>query len=417
MNYADALAWLYGTQLSGIKLGLDNMRRLLAALAWQPGETTRYLHVAGTNGKGSVCAMLDAVCRAEGYRTALFTSPHLVSFRERMRLDGEPISEAAVAEGLTRLRDMTAAWETPPTFFELTTALALDWFSRESAKIVVLETGLGGRLDATNVLEASALAACVITAIDIDHAAWLGDTLTAIAAEKAGILKPGVPAVSAPQLPEGEATLRHVAHERGTPLRFVTEPVASAEIVVNLAGSHQRLNAALALAALADAGIAIPPQAVRQGLARVEWPGRFQQLENGRVILDGAHNPAAAHRLAQTWAEEFGAEARATIVLGVLRDKDAAGIARALAPIAARFVATQSHNNPRALATAELATILADASPGLACRQAETLTAALSLARAHDERILIAGSLFLVGEALAQLLPNGGRPDLEISAQ
>lgn len=416
MNYAEAVAWLYGTQLSGIKLGLENMRRLVAALDLD-FRGQKFLHVAGTNGKGSVCAMLDAICRAAGHRTALFTSPHLVSFRERARLNGAPIPEAAVASGLTRLRDTTSAWETPPTFFELTTALALDWFARERAEIVVLETGLGGRLDATNVFAAPALAACVLTSIDIDHAAWLGDTLPLIAAEKAGILKAGVPAVSAPQLPEARATLVRVATERGAPLRFVTKP-APAELGVNLAGSHQRLNAALALAALTDAGIPVSPEAMRSGLASVEWPGRFQRLDNGRIILDGAHNPAAARRLVQTWREEYGVEACATIVLGVLRDKDAANIVRALSPIAARFILTQTRTSPRASSAAELAKILVGVVPHAACEQAENFDRALSLARAHrNERILVTGSLFLVGEALVQLDPKAGGGLPERSAQ
>ncbi len=412
MNYADALAWLYGTQLSGIKLGLENMRRLVAAL--QPDfSTQKFLHVAGTNGKGSVCAMLDAVCRAAGHRTALFTSPHLVSFRERMQINGEPIAEAAVADGLTRLRELTADWETAPTFFELTTALALEWFARERAEIVVLETGLGGRLDSTNVLAAPALAVCVLTAIDIDHAAWLGDTLAAIAAEKAGILKPGVPAVSTAQAPEVAETLLRVAGERGAPLRFVAEPVPP-DFVVNLAGSHQRRNAALALAALADAGIAVPEAAARTGLAQVEWPGRFQRLDGGRVILDGAHNPAAAERLAQTWREEFGPDARATVVFGALGDKDATGIVRALAPIAARWVATGIRHSPRALAAGAVADAVAAGAPGAEILHAADVETALAVARKHPEPTLVAGSLFLVGEALA--LAQGG-PAPEISAQ
>ena len=399
-DYPDALRWLYGTQLTGIKLGLDPMRRLLDALGWEPGGT-RFLHVAGTNGKGSVCAMLDAVLRADGRRTGLFTSPHLVSFRERIRLDGAMIPEADVAVGLSRLRTLTAKWEQPPTFFELTTALALDWFRQRDAEVVVLETGLGGRLDATNVLARPA--ACVLTSIGLDHTGYLGNTLAAIAGEKAGILKPGVPAVSLPQLAEVYEVLVREAARVGAPLRFADRPLA-ADIRVSLPGSHQRANAALALDALAAGGLGASEEAARRGLTGVAWPGRFQRCgEDGRVILDGAHNPAAAERLAQTWREEFGAAARATVVLGVLRDKDATGVIRALATVAARFVAVPVRTSPRTTPAEELRAALTETAPDVPAETAADLPDALARAREHGERVLVTGSLFLVGEALARL--------------
>lgn len=251
MTYPEALAWLYATQLTGIKLGLDNMRRLIDAQGGQPPG--RFVHVAGTNGKGSVCAMVDAVCRAGGWRTGLFTSPHLLTFRERIRVDGEAITEAGVAEGLTRLRALTAEWNPAPTFFELTAALALDWFGQCQTEVVAWETGLGGRLDATNAI---CPAVSVITAIDLDHQAYLGETLEEIAEEKAGIIKPGVPAVSAPQAARAAVVLARAAQAQGVSLRVV-----DAETPVNLAGSHQRRNAALALAALEAAGIAVEDDA------------------------------------------------------------------------------------------------------------------------------------------------------------
>ncbi len=322
MDYPEALAWLYGTQLTGIKLGLDNIHRLLDALGLRDFDrTTRFLHVAGTNGKGSVCAMIDRVSRASGRRTGLFTSPHLVSFRERIRVDGEPVSRAGVAAGLTRLRRLTGDWDPAPTFFELTTALAALCFADARVEVVAWETGLGGRLDATNAITP---VVSVLTAIDLDHMNYLGGTLALVAAEKAGIIKPGVPVVSAPQRPEAAAVITKAAAERGSALRWVNEPV-EARITVALPGSHQRLNAAVALAALEAAGLAASAGDVAAGLGSVEWPGRFQRLEAGRVILDGAHNPAAARRLVETWAEEFGREDRPTLILGVLRDKEAAG--------------------------------------------------------------------------------------------
>jgi dihydrofolate synthase/folylpolyglutamate synthase len=408
MDYPQALAWLYATQLTGIKLGLENIRRLIEALGGQ--EPARFLHVAGTNGKGSVCAMLDAVCRAAGRRTGLFTSPHLVTFRERIRVNGESIPEFAVAEGLTRLRGLSADWDSPPTFFELTTALALDWLKRQETQVIVWETGLGGRLDATNAVLP---AACALTSIDFDHRAWLGDTLEAIAAEKAGIIKAGVPVVSAPQADEAREVIARTAAKRGAALRFVEKPLG-ADWEVNLAGSHQRSNAALALAMLDAAGIDTPEPARRRGLATVDWPGRFQRLEGGRIVLDGAHNPSASRRLAQTWTEEFGAGSRATIILGILRDKDADAVCRALAPLAARFIAVTARS-PRALEAEDLRRLLAEITPIVPCVRASSVPDSLKLARQTPEPILVTGSLFLVGEALAHL--TGQRGDSHISSQ
>ena len=399
MTYSAALAWLYATQLTGMKLGLDTIRRLLDALAFD-SRTLKIVHVAGTNGKGSTCAMLDAVCRAQGYRTGLYTSPHLVSFRERIRLDGRPIPEAAVAEGLTHLRELTADWSPPPTFFEFTTALALDWLRRQHTEILILETGLGGRLDATNAV---APAVSVIASIDFDHTAWLGDTLTLIAGEKAGIIKPGVPVVSAPQDPEAAEVIARVAQERNAPLHVVGTPLPP-DWTVGLAGSHQRLNAALALDALRAAGIETSEKARRAGLAQVDWPGRFHRVENGRVILDGAHNPAAARRLARTWHEEFGDHHAATIILGLLRDKDVPAICRALEPLAARFL-TVPVRNPRSSSPAELCDALALVATrgGPGARAMPSLVEALEAARSFPEPVLVTGSFFLVGETLARL--------------
>ena len=400
MDYPAALAWLYATQLTGIKLGLETIGRLLRELDFGTDGGARIIHVAGTNGKGSVCAMLDAVCRAEGYRTGLFTSPHLVSFRERIRLDGVPIPENAVAEGLTHLRELTADWEPQPTFFEYVTALGLDYLRKRRAQIIILETGLGGRLDATNAVTP---AASVITSIDFDHTAWLGDTLTAIAGEKAGIIKPGVPVVTVPQAPEAAEVIARVAREKDAPLRLVSEPLPAGWWTFSLAGSHQRLNAAAALAALAAAKIRVDDVACHTGLAATDWPGRFQRLENGRVVLDGAHNPAAARRLAHTWHEEYGGHHRATVIVGILRDKDVSAICRALEGLAARFLAVPVRS-PRAASPDELLASLAHAAPGIGARAVpEGVAAALETARDWPEPILVTGSLFLVGEALAVL--------------
>ena len=410
MDYPDALAWLYATQLTGIKLGLETVHRLLDAIRFK--TNAKIVHVAGTNGKGSVCALIDAVCRASNRRTGLFTSPHLVSFRERIQRDGRPIPERAVAVGLTRLRDLTAGWNPQPTFFEYTTVLALDWFRQPDPRldVIVLETGLGGRLDATNALTP---AVSVITPVDYDHTAWLGDTLTAIAGEKAGIIKPGVPVVSAPQEPEAAAVIARVAGERGSPLHVVRDPVP-AEWKLGLPGSHQRLNAAVALAALEAAGIPYSLRARQAGLEGVHWPGRFQRLQNGRILLDGAHNPSAARRLVRTWHEEFGDRHPATLILGILRDKDVPAICRALAPLAARVLAVPVRS-PRSASPEEIRDALALVAPGLETRVFPGLAEAAAVAREFPvEPILVAGSFFLVGEALAEL--TGQAPPME-SAQ
>ncbi|HEX4640285.1 MAG TPA: Mur ligase family protein, partial [Chthoniobacterales bacterium] len=283
MTYREALAWLYGTQRFGIKLGLENVQRLLHELK-VPGKTQRIIHVAGTNGKGSVCAMIDSVCRAAGYRTGLFTSPHLVTYRERIRVNGEMITPDEVALRLTLIRDLIQAWEPHPTFFEITTALALDHFKKRECELIVLETGLGGRLDATNALTP---VVSVITPIGYDHERWLGDTLEAIAGEKAGIIKAGVPVVSARQLAAAEKVIQARAKECEAPLEFVMKLL---DVPVALAGKHQQQNAAVAIAALRAGGISVT-DAIAEGLATVEWPARFQRWDE-RIVIDGAHNPA-----------------------------------------------------------------------------------------------------------------------------
>ena len=397
MNYREAVAWLYGTQLHGIKLGLDNTRRLVAELSINlaGAGAPKFIHVAGTNGKGSTCAMLDAICRAAGLRTALFTSPHLVTFRERFRFGGQMISEEAVAEELSAIRKVVERWEHTPTFFEIATALGFSWFQKCGAEIVVLETGMGGRLDATNVVTPIT---SIITPIEFDHQQWLGTTLSEIAAEKAGIIKPGSPVVCAPQHDQALCVLAHLAMEREAPFHLVVSPLEG--LPINLAGEHQRWNAALAVHALEVAGLAANSVAIARGLREVQWPGRFQQIGK-RVIVDGAHNPAAARCLRQTWGELHGAE-KATLVVGVLKDKHLPGIAEALLPIAARMVAVPVRNE-RTCRPDELAGAFRALDATLACRSMSDLASAIEWALDQPERVLITGSLFLVGEAIALL--------------
>ena len=352
MNYREALAWLYATQRFGIKLGLENIERLLAALPGSGLETAapcKVIHVAGTNGKGSVCAMIEAIARAAGYRTGLFTSPHLISFRERILVNGEKISEDEVAGGLTEIRELIGSWDPHPTFFEIATALALQHFQKTRCEILVLETGMGGRLDATNAVQSSV---SVITPIDFDHEKWLGHSIDQIAKEKAGIIKPRIPVVSAPQRAEAEVIIRQRAEECDARLQFVNDPWTKTRIA--LRGKHQKMNAALAIAALQATDIQVSDDAIARGLSSVEWPARFQ-IWNERIVIDGAHNPAGARILAQTWREEFGDE-HATILLAILRDKNAAEIVQAFAPIATKFVLPQIRSE-RALPPNELAEV------------------------------------------------------------
>jgi dihydrofolate synthase/folylpolyglutamate synthase len=407
LPYKEALAWLYNLQRFGIKLGLENILRLLdglglgrapaapagcGALAKTPFKV---IHVAGTNGKGSVCAMIDSICRARGWRTGLFTSPHLITFRERIRVSGEMISEDAIARGLSTVRELIADWNPHPTFFEVTTALALKHFSDAKIQLAILETGMGGRLDATNAVQSDV---AVITPIDFDHEKWLGHTLAEIAGEKAGIIKPRVPVVSAPQQPEAEAVIRVRAVECGAPLKLVTSPYEEAPI--SLAGSHQKWNAALAIAALRAAKIRIDRKSISRGLATVDFPARFQRWD-ARTIIDGAHNPAAARALAETWRETFGAQ-KATLLLAVLSDKNLRGICKALAPIASSALLPKIRSE-RASAPEDLARALFTIAPSLPCSITSSIGEALALARARPNLVLITGSLHFAGEILAHL--------------
>lgn len=394
MNYREALAWLYALQRFGIKLGLETIHRLIGAQEIDLGRA-RVIHVAGTNGKGSVCAMIESMARATGCRTGLFTSPHLISFRERIRVSGEMISEDAAAAGLSKIHALVEDWNPLPTFFEVVTALALKHFSDARVDLVILETGLGGRLDATNAVKSSV---SVITPIDLDHQQWLGESLREIATEKAGIIKAHTPVISAPQAPEAEKIIRARAGECDAPLKVADQPFDQTSI--SLQGAHQRQNAAIAIAALRAAGIKLEEDAIARGLGAVEWPARFQRWDE-RTIIDGAHNPAAARTLVKTWRELFG-DQRATLILAILSDKDVRAICEALAPIS-EFVFLPRIRSDRSLAPEAIAQTLFAMSPRLPCSIVPSVANALDSARAKPGPILITGSLHFAGEALAHL--------------
>jgi dihydrofolate synthase/folylpolyglutamate synthase len=413
LSYTEALAWLYSLQRFGIKLGLENIRRLIAELGLGSARAShavlgassktsetfapvpRVIHVAGTNGKGSVSAMIDAICRAKDYRTGLFTSPHLVTFRERIQVDGKMISREEAALALTNIRDLVSDWDPHPTFFEVTTALALRYFDQANVDIVILETGLGGRLDATNAVQSNV---SVISPIDLDHEKWLGHSIAEIAREKAGIIKPQVPVVSAPQKEEAEVVLRQRAAECGSSIEFVTTPHRHDRIA--LSGAHQQQNAALAIAALRAAKIDVDNAAIARGLITVEWPGRFQRWDE-RTVIDGAHNPAATETVAETWRESFG-DQRATVILAVLSDKNLGKICEALAPIADSILLPKIRSE-RAADPAVLAEVLSANNPSLPYSITASIAEALELARARPHPILLTGSLHFAGEALAHL--------------
>lgn len=385
-----SLDWLYSTQMFGIKLGLEGMTRLLRACDTLYPRA-RVIHVAGTNGKGSTCAFMESVARAAGYRTGLFTSPHLVQFNERIRVNGEMIPDDDAARLINRMRTLIADWETPPTFFELTLAVAMLWFAEQQAEIIILETGMGGRLDATNAVPKDV---AVITPIGLDHTQYLGDSLYDVAGEKAGILAWHRPAIIAPQEPEAMRALHDAAHRMDIDLHVVTHECPHP---LGLAGDHQRRNAALALAALqALPHFLCSAEEQQRGLANVRWAGRFDEVRPG-LILDGAHNPHAMHVLVRTWKQRFGAQ-KARCVFAGAADKALDEVLALLSPIVDEWILPPVAS-PRILPAAEMAEkVRAHSEAPL--RLTSTLPEAL---KASETPTLVCGSFFLLGEASAHL--------------
>jgi dihydrofolate synthase/folylpolyglutamate synthase len=400
-----ALEALYGLERRKDKLGLEGTRALLAALG-NPQDRFRSVHVAGTNGKGSVCALVSSVLREAGLRTGLFTSPHLVDFRERIRVDGQWADEARLAARLEYIQSLPEG--RGRTFFEVCTALAFDDLAARGVEWGVIEVGLGGRLDCTNVITPEV---CVITSIGLDHTEILGDRLELIAAEKAGIIKPGVPVVNAAGSAPAAAVVRRVAAARGAP---VTEPVppppGRGESGTGAGGAPARnaATAAAVLETLVGRGVRIPPAAIAAGLSNARWPGRFERCPGEpRLWWDGAHNPDGA-RVLRAWCEERGLHP-STLVFATSRDKDASAFLGSLAGAVPtrRVIATRSRSE-RATPPEELAAIAraagwsAEIEPNVAtaCRRAlERATEAVPA--------LLTGSLFAVGEAMETF---GGAP-------
>lgn len=440
ITYPELESRLFARARGGMKLGLHRMERALAALG-NPHLRAPVLHVAGTNGKGSVCAFLDASCRAAGLRTGLFTSPHLEHFGERFRIDGVAASESEILDAWNAIAQ-AAPWaveadgEDALTFFELVTLIAFVHFASHRVDVAVIEVGLGGRLDSTNVVRPLVTA---ITPLSLEHREFLGDDLASIAFEKAGILKPSVPAVTSRQEPEALASIERRALELGIEL-FVegehfdaspskdastsddaTTSVRSAAYASSLGwritdlhpalrGPHQLGNLAVALQVLECAalrGLPITPEHARRGAAEVQWPGRLETVRRRpEVVLDGAHNPHAAHALARAIDDVFP-KRRVLLVFALLQDKDVDAVTRLVANKAERIITT-TVDSPRAVPAEVLATHVRRVNANVVAvgRVADAIEQAIAEASPEDV-VLVAGSLLLVGEARALL--RGGR--------
>jgi dihydrofolate synthase/folylpolyglutamate synthase len=411
MTYPDSVRFLYalGNEIKSAKLGLERIRAVLEALG-HPERAFRVVHVAGTNGKGSTCAMIEAGLRAAGIRTGLFTSPHLIEPTERIQIDGIPVSEADFERAFNIVHETAEKLDLDchPTYFETVTAMAFWFFKEKLVDTAVIEVGLGGRLDSTNVVQP---VLTVITPIDFDHEAYLGHTIEAIASEKAGILKPGVPAVFARQRPEAAAVLEaRVAELRVRVTRAEEFEIRGLHIdargsrfsgiLCPLAGEHQVDNAVTAALALRALGVST------EGIAETRWPGRIEHVSpNPDIILDGAHNPAGARALAR-YLDRFYGGRRIWLVYGAMRDKAIEEVAGVLFPLASELILT-APDTSRALRPEALAEF---AGRGHIEPGAES---AINYARTHaadEDIIVITGSLFLVGEARRLFLaPTGGR--------
>ena len=360
----DAISYINEPRWRSSRLGLERIRELMDRLG-NPQEKLRFVHVAGTNGKGSTCAFVASILQEAGYKTGLFTSPYIVEFAERIRVNGRNIGEADLRDITWNVRFQAMQMDDHPTEFELMTAVALVYFEQMACDFVVLEVGLGGRLDSTNVIEAPCV--CAIAPIAFDHTAVLGNSLRAIAAEKAGIIKSGALVVSAAQEPEAAEMLKAVCSERECALRFVdisalsgtpqSFEYAGQHFAISLLGSYQTENAALAvevIRALQSCGFDIEDAAIERGLAKTSWPGRFELIaKNPCVIVDGGHNVQGAQALISSLQLNYPGK-KAVFLLGVLEDKDYTAMIESLLGAAQAFVCIEPPN-PRALHASDLA--------------------------------------------------------------
>ncbi len=408
----DPLAYLFSLEQFGIKFGLQNIRSLLDHFG-NPQRAFRSIHIAGTNGKGSVTAMVDTILRCAGYHCARYTSPHIVDIAERFVIDGVPVERNALHRAAARMQtaieSLVSNGTLPnrPTFFEATTAMAFDLFRDAGVEFAVIEVGLGGRLDSTNVISPIVTA---ITSIDFDHQQYLGNTLREIAGEKAGIIKPGVPVAVGLMNPDAFAVIREVANARHAELiRADRIPIEYGTVHIGLRGEHQIANAAVAIRiveALGRSGIPVGKQAILDGLARVNWPGRLDHRKlrrGGEVILDAAHNPAGARALA-SYLHELRRETdeKPTLVFGAMRDKDAEEMLRIILPEIGRVIVTQP-SNPRAARPEELAATVRAIVPSLSTQVIALPREALVNAVGKGHVVVVAGSIFLLGDVMQEI--------------
>jgi dihydrofolate synthase / folylpolyglutamate synthase len=420
----NAQHYLRSLELHGIKLGLENIRQLLEA-AGDPHTNLPTVHVAGTNGKGSVIATLDAILRAAGYRVGRFTSPHLIRVNERFLIDGVPISDTDLENTVAAVRQAAAGIDRTPTYFEAVTAVAFQWLHAQQVDIALIEVGMGGRFDATNLIEPLVTA---ITTIDLDHTAYLGETLEKIAFEKAGILKPGIPAVVAESKAGPLEVILACAAELSCPVlqigrdfhytvsgppfdqqfAYRSSGVSLETTPLALAGAHQGENAATAVALAEILSHHYPrlsaPEVIAAGLASVRWPCRLDRvLDHPPVIVDVSHNPAGALRLAAQLKESV-------VVMAVSSDKDAAGMLRNIAPIAHRLILTQFQGK-RSLPAEQLSALAGDLPHECAASLHEAIGRGMALA-SEDRPLVITGSIFTAGEARTILSDSYGAPPL-----
>lgn len=415
MNIQQAIDYIHSVSWVFCKPGLDRIRALCQALG-DPQDKLKFIHVAGTNGKGSFCAMTASMLQAAGYRTGLFTSPYIVDFNERMQINGENISEAELIELVETVRPVADAMEDRPTEFELITALAFLYFAKHDCDVVVLECGLGGRLDATNIITTPILS--VITGIALDHTAILGDTVEQIAGEKAGIIKQNVPVLWCGDDEVAARVIRKQAQDKHAPVYTVPrqELMLHAmtlegtdfdfghykQLHLPLLGSYQPHNAAGVLCAidlLNDLGLTVREEDVRRGLQTVRWPARFEIIHRHPLIIaDGGHNPEGIDGAVGSIRAYFG-DRKVGIVTGVMADKDYRYMAGRMAEVTEQ-VFCLTPNNPRALPATEYAAVFASLGVSAVATHSvqEALTKAVAWAKQTGAPLVCLGSLYMYGE-------------------